>query len=213
MNSTYQPIIKRFIILTVYLLLLGCLGCNREVPTPKPELIRVPSETDLARILDVHIDKYEYSLTGLEIPPDQLVYHKIWVEMLQGDNTIQTWSTPNIICEKTGSILLAYYTPPLFTNERDTIEAKILVAAQGESTLRISPDQPFRYGGWYSQFSKKTIEMDREYTLGMICERYSPLNKSHLYSNATDSQKMSENKALVLKVKFGLHQDKPDLNP
>jgi hypothetical protein len=208
MNNTDLPLITRCLILIVYLLLFGCLGCSREDSTPQPELTRVPSGSDLARVLDVHTDKYEYDLSGLTPPPKHLVYHKIWMEMLQGDNVIQTWSTPNIICEKTGSILLAYYTPPLFTNERDTIEAKIIVSTEGESTLRISPDQPFRYSGWYSQFSRKTIEMDREYTLGMICERYSPLNKSNFGSNATDSQKTSENKALVLKVLFGFYPDK-----
>ena len=114
----------------------------------------------------------------------------------------------HVICGS-GAILLAYYTPPLFTNEDEArIEAKIIVRSKGESAFRISPDRPFRYAGWFSEFSRKAIEIGREYTLGVTHERYSPLRKPGFKSDATDVQRKSENKALVLKIKFGLIQDR-----
>ena len=201
---------KSVIIRIALLLMLCSMSCTNRDPKVKPELMRVSSRSDLSRILGINIDKYEYDLSGLTVPADHLVYHTIWMDLFQGNEKVQTWTTPNITCGNSGSILLAYYTPPLFSNEEDAIEAKIIViAAQGgEHTLRISPNRPFRRVGWFSKLSKKTIEVDREYTLSTICEEYSPLSKSSFGSDMTDIQSTSENKALVLKVKFGLFQDK-----
>lgn len=198
----------RYRVTWISLLALACLGgCDRrDVPAEtRPLLKLVPcTDSDLAVALGVDMCKFGYSLGNLDVPQGKLVYYEITMELFREDERIRQWTTPNFICAESGSILLAYYTPPVFTNDQETVEAKVVYTAQGSSSMNVSLDMPFRFSGCFSQINEKVIEMDREYVLATIAERFSPYNTGATQEEITEHREESENKALVLKVRFGL---------
>lgn len=198
--------IQRYVIWIPFAVSIYCLGCGKRgtLPETEPIIKRIAAKNDLSRALGVDLVKYEYDLSGLSAPKGNLVSFKVWMELLQDDKQIRQWPSPNIVCGNSGSILLAYYKPPLFTNEEETIKAKIIINAQSESSIDISLNMPFRYQAFIGGIQKEVIEMDREYILSKIVEIYSPQGKGIVHPDGITDRDKSENKALILKVKFGL---------
>ena len=194
----------------VLVVLIYFMGCVRKQSPPKPEPVirKVLVDSDLSLALGINLVKYEYNLNGFTVTKGKLVDLEIWMELLQGDEKIREWSMPNIICHgDSGSILFASYKPPLFTNDQETVEGKIIVDAQAWFGKNISLDMPFRIQAHAGGFNEEVIEMDREYTLAKIVEIYSPHGKGVIFPGRSTDRDASENKALILKVKFGLVQE------
>jgi hypothetical protein len=199
-------LLKNYCLWIVLVLLIYVIGCDKvQSPLkPKPTIKKVLVDSDLSMALGINMIKYEYNLSGFEIPAGKLVYMTAWLELLQEEEKIREWKQPNIVVTNSGTILFAYYKPPFFTNDHETIEAKIIIENQAWFNKNISLDMPFRIQKCTGGFNEETIEMDREYTLTKILEIYSPLNKNTFPSEERPNRDNSENKALILKVKFGL---------
>jgi len=200
---------KRYIFCIAFAVLICCTGCDRRESLGKSEPVikKVAVEGDISRVLDINLVKYEYDLSGLAVPEGKLVYYKIWMELLRDDERIREWSMPNIICGDSGSILLAYYKPPLFTNDEERVEAKVVETGQASSSMNISLDMPFRIQAHIGGTGEEAIEMDHEYVLAKIVEIYSPHGKGVIYHDGASDRDRSENKALILKVRFGLIEE------
>jgi hypothetical protein len=200
---------KRCTVWIAFAALICHTGCGKResLAKPEPSIKRVAVDSDLSRVLDINLVKYEYDVSGLARREDKLVYYKIWMELLRDDERIREWSTPNITCGDSGSILLAYYKPPLFTNEEETIKAKVIETGQGDSSMNISLDMPFQIQAQIGGIHEETIEIDREYILAKIVEMYSPHIKGAIHHDRSPDQDRSENKALILKVRFGMIEE------
>jgi hypothetical protein len=195
------------IVLVVFISFMGCVK-KQSSPKSEPVIKKVLVDSDLSLALGINLVKYEYDLKSLEVPVGKLVNLKVWMELLQEDKKIREWSTPNIICHgDSGSILLASYKPPLFKNDQETVQGKIIVDAEALFGTNISLDMPFRIQAHSGGFNQKTIEMDKEYTLAEIVEIYSPRGKGVFSPSKNTDRNESENKALILKVKFGLIEE------
>ncbi|MHC4702242.1 MAG: hypothetical protein ACYTFQ_16875 [Planctomycetota bacterium] len=149
--------------------------------------------------------KYEFDLKQFPVPHGKMLFQRVWTELKQGDARIQAWGdSGGTTCEEAGSILIAFYKPPLFKNEGETIIAKICVSSGPWSTEDIvAPDCPFSRIGHGTVFQEDTIELDREYTLVVIAEPYSP-DAQGVYADPDPQRSKTENKALIFKVKFFL---------
>ena len=193
-----------FIIIIVASIFLS--GCKfKQAPVkPEPVIKKVQANDDLSKALGVHLVKYEYDLQGLNIPSGMHVYLTTWVELLQEDTVIKQWSTPNNIIGKSGSILFPYYKPPLFKNEQKTIEGKLITDGNAMTSMDISLDVPFNTISYLGGKNEEVLELDTEYTLATLVEFYSPHAMNKARPPNLNSFDESENKALILKAKFGL---------
>lgn len=198
--------IRRFVVWSAFVVSIYCLGCDKKgtLQVPEPIIRKVEVKSDLSRALGIDLIKYEYDLSGFSAPKGKLVSFRVWMELLQDDKQIHQWSTPNIVWNESGSIVLAYYKPPLFTNEEETVRAKVIVNAHGESNIDVSLNMPFRIQAWIGGIHEEVIDMDREYILSRIVEIYSPQGKGVVHHNGITDRDKSENKALILKIKFDL---------
>jgi len=203
-----KDILKRSSIIAVTFTIF-LVGCKYKISPSKPEptIKKISVESDLSKALGINIIKYEFNLKGFKVPQGKLPYITTWMELMQGEQKIREWSTPNNAVVDSGSILFAYYKPPLFTNNKETLEGKIIIETSAQSKLDISLDMPFRDTAQFGGISEKIIEMDKEYTLVKILEIYSPLGKGVFKTGNSSDHDKTENKALILKVKFGLIEE------
>jgi hypothetical protein len=189
-------------------ILISMIGCEYKTPSSsqKPEIKHVLVDNDLSEALGINLVKYEFNLTGLGIPKGKLPFIRTWVELYQDEKIIREWSNPQQVVNETGSILFAFYEPPLFTNDQNSIEAKVIIEGNGQTKMDISPDMPFIIFFNGLDFSEKPIKLDSEYILAKVTERFSPLAKTTgiAVPDPNSGQNINENKALILKVQFGL---------
>ncbi|MEJ2649816.1 MAG: hypothetical protein P8016_15580 [Sedimentisphaerales bacterium] len=183
-------------------------GCEYKSPASdsNPVIKHVIVGSDLSEALGLDLVKYEFNLHDMEIPKGKLPFITTWVELYQDDKIVREWSTPHEVINKSGSILFASYEPPLFTNDQDSIKARVIIEGNGQSRMDISPEIPFKIFGHGLDFSEKNIEFDTEYTLAKVTERFSPYAKTRGIASPDPNSggDLSENKALILKAKFGL---------
>ena len=203
-----NKLFKRSFIISIAAFIIFLTGCEHKSSpsTSQPVIKHVLVDSDLSEALGVNLLKYEFNLNDMEIPLGKLPFITTWVELYQDDKVIRDWSAPHEVINKTGSILFAFYKPDLFTNDQDTIKARVINKSNAQSRMDISPEIPFKIFGHGLDFSEKTIEMDTEYILAKVTERFSPFAKARGIAPADPNSggDLSENKALLLKVKFGL---------